>query len=107
MKHFLPLILSVAALFASAVTASAAGGEAHDGVGTEISVQNTDVSVRVSHSGFEVHNASQEPCAVEVYSLTGSLVLSAPAPSGVTSFQLRPGHYIIRLNGRTLKVVIK
>ena len=62
MKHFLPLILSVAALFASAVTASAAGGEAHDGVGTEISVQNTNVSVRVSHSGFEVHNASQEPC---------------------------------------------
>lgn len=64
-------------------------------------------SVHVIASGFEVHNPTSTPCTVEVYALTGRSVMKTTAPSGVTSFSLSSGHYIVRINNKATKIVVR
>lgn len=100
MKKFLPLALVLlAAAFPFEAPASEAASAGVEAVAPE-------ASVRVVHSGFEVHNPGSEPCPVEVYSLTGRQVMNADAPSGVTTYNLAPGHYIVRVGSKATKIVV-
>lgn len=101
MKKFLPFFIALVAVAAPGLS------RAFETESAGISAQTPAATVRVSESGFDVHNPSAETCTVEVYAMTGRLVLREQAPSGVTSFSLTPGHYIVRVNSKATKIVIK
>ncbi len=101
MKKFLPLIISFLA------AASPIGFAAQATDTPYITVQEQGASVRVTSTGFEVLNPDSSPCSVEVFALTGRQVISTTAPAGVTSFDLAPGHYIVRVNSKATKIVVR
>ncbi len=105
MKKFVLILVAFFALFTASARAFASSSATEPPV---MQVADIEASVKVTHGGFEVHNPGSQPVSVEVYALTGRCVLAEVAPSGVTSFSLPAGHYIVRLGDRkSAKIVVK
>ena len=81
------LVIAIAALTGSATAAAA--------------------TVSVRGGGVDIANPAEHPVAVEVYAITGALVLRTDAPEGTSRIDLAAGCYIVRVDGLSSRVAIR
>ncbi len=89
------LVIAIAALTGSATAAAA----------PEPAAAAATVSVR--GGGVDIANPAEHPVAVEVYAITGALVLRTDAPEGTSRIDLAAGCYIVRVDGLSSRVAIR
>ena len=54
-----------------------------------------------------IHINSTENAQVTVYNAVGQTVINTPASAGSTMLQVAPGFYVVKVNGKTTKVLVK
>ncbi len=86
------LVIAIAALTGSATAAAAPEPAA---------------TVSVRGGGVDIANPAEHPVAVEVYAITGALVLRTDAPEGTSRIDLAAGCYIVRVDGLSSRVAIR
>ncbi len=101
-------ILSV--LFITLTTLCAVGAYAAD-----LSDANTNTveeiipapQIKVLTNGVEIEIADNQSHQVCVYALTGQIVKTVEATSGVTNIELPAGYYIVKVDKLAKRVIIK
>lgn len=102
MKRKIHILLTALA----AATACAAPAAA-EGPGTEVSVraeQRATVTARAG--GVDIANTSEAVMEADIYAITGQQVWRGTAQPGVTHVELRPGCYIVRVDGLSRRVAV-
>lgn len=64
-------------------------------------------SIRTAQGCIEITVTDQADHEVTVYGLTGQAVKHLAVPEGTTRIELKPGYYIVRVDGQSVRVVVK
>ena len=100
---YLRYILVAAVLIAGGATATY-GSENLNG---NITPEPQSASIRTAQGCIEITVTDQADHEVTVYGLTGQAVKHLAVPEGTTRIELKPGYYIVRVDGQSVRVVVK
>lgn len=101
MKHFIHISLLALAAFCGCAPAFASSAEPPGAVIEEAA------TVRPVASGVEIEVPGERDARVEIYAITGQLVRSVRVPAGHSHIELGAGCYIVRVDGRSTRVIIR
>lgn len=105
-RLILTLSLSLMAAATAVHLSAAETSPADSGVQSELVAPDAP-KVRVSQGSVEIEVPSDQPADVTVYAITGRIVTRFSAAPGISRVDLRPGCYIVRVDGRSTRVVVR
>lgn len=95
-------IIALAAVLAAPASALAETSAAEIRPGQERPV----AVVTPRPGGVDIANASDSGLDIDIYAITGQQVFRGTATPGVTHVELRPGCYIVRVDGLSRRVAV-
>jgi len=98
-------ILVAAMLSCSAMVAVSA--ESHTSDGGISAVEISEPQIATGSHCIEITVFDERSHEAAIYALTGQLVKQLSLTEGKTTIELKPGYYIVRIDGRSKRVVVK
>lgn len=98
--HILLLALAAVAVAPAPLVAEPAPAE------IQSAQDRAAAAVTVRPGGVDIANASDSPLDLSIYAITGQQVFRGVARPGVTHVELRPGCYIVRVDGLSRRVAV-
>lgn len=70
--------------------------------------EQTQPQMRAVPSGVEVSNLTDAEVDVQMFSITGSMILQTTVPAGeIVRVELSPGIYIVRADGHAVRLLVR
>lgn len=97
-------IMVAAIIFACSTTAVALEPQ---GNGSITAVENQEPQIATGSQCIEITVVEEGSHEAAIYALTGQLVKHMSITEGTTHIDLKPGYYIVRIDGHSKRVVVK
>ncbi len=101
-RHIIFAVLAVCGSMAAAASPNDRFGQ--DDIAA---VERVDPQVATGSQCIEITVADNESHEGAIYALTGQLVKHVAITEGKTHIELKPGYYIVRIDGQSKRVVVK
>lgn len=97
-------IIVAAMISVSALAAVANESDTNEGIST---VVRTEPKIVTGSQCIEIVISDEGSHEAAIYALTGQLVKHLSISEGTTHIELKPGYYIVRIDGQSKRVVVK